>query len=79
VSALYPVPADEEAIDIAGLATLLHVSKDTAYALAQTKAVPAFKVGRVWRFFPSQVLAKLAEPVDAWARSSHSKARRRAG
>jgi excisionase family DNA binding protein len=68
---------DETAIDVGGLAEMLNVSKDTAYNLIHAGDVPAFKVGRVWRMFPSQVREHLAAPVDPWQRSPHSRARRK--
>lgn len=71
-------PAQEAAITVEQLAEMLAVSKDTAYSLIHSGEVPAFKVGRVWRLFPSQVREKLAAPTDPWQRSSHSRARRRA-
>lgn len=73
-----PAPIDEQAATVAEIAEMLNVSTDTVYTKAQAGDIPAFKVGRVWRFYRSQVNAALAEPVDPWRRSSHSRARRRA-
>ena len=43
------------------VATLLRVPKSTVYKLAQNGTVPAFKVGKHWRF--------LLGDIEAWLRS----------
>lgn len=43
------------------IATHLGVTKDTVYAWISDKAMPAHKVGRLWKFQASE--------VDAWVRS----------
>jgi excisionase family DNA binding protein len=37
-------------LDIDGLAEYLHLSKSTAYRLAQRRQIPGQKVGKHWRF-----------------------------
>lgn len=71
--------ADEELpVPIAEMARLLAVSTDSVRRKAKDGSIPAFKVGRVWRFYPSLVIAELTKPRDPWAKSSHScNARRR--
>lgn len=59
---------EEHAIGIAELAAMLGVSTDTAYSLVRSGDVPAFRIGRLWRVWPSQVRAALAAPVDPWQR-----------
>lgn len=72
-------PATEEAIDVAGCAAMLHVSTDTVYHRARSGDLPAFKVGRVWRFWPSEVRKAVAtKPLDPWAQSPASRRARRA-
>ena len=71
-------PDIPRATDIPGIAELLKVSTDKVRSMAIAQEIPGFKVGRLWRFFPDAVIAKLAEPRDPWAQSSKSRARRRA-
>lgn len=42
--------ADVEILNIKEVAALLRVADKTAYTLAQTGELPAFKVGGQWRF-----------------------------
>jgi excisionase family DNA binding protein len=48
-------------VTLAQVAEHLQVSQDTVHRWRETKALPAHRVGRVWRF-------KLSE-VDEWVRS----------
>ncbi len=43
------------------IADHLGVSKDTVYAWIAKRAMPAHRVGRLWKFQPSE--------VDAWVRT----------
>ncbi len=70
---------EEHAIGITELAAMLGVSTDTAYTLVRSGDVPAFRVGRLWRVWPTEVRAALAAPADSWARSGRSESRRRLG
>jgi len=58
----------ERAVNADEIAELLAVHRSTIYSLARSGAIPAFKVGRMWRFFPSQVIAHLNRPRDPWAK-----------
>lgn len=55
-------------------ANILRVHPQTVYSKATTDrpapagCIPGFRVGRAWRFFPSEVRAHLAEGTDPWAR-----------
>lgn len=66
------------ATDIRGLAEILNVSTDKVRRMAIAKEIPAFKVGRVWRFFPDAVVEKLGAAPDPWKQSTKSRSRRRA-
>lgn len=57
----------EPAVGTAEQALQLGVSKDTIYRLVRQGTIPGFKVGRDWRFYPSQVQQALSSPVDLWA------------
>lgn len=73
--------ADEDAVDIAAIAQMLDVSTDTVRRQAKVGELPAFKVGRVWRFFPSKVRAHLEGQTagrDPWAMPAASRRARRA-
>jgi excisionase family DNA binding protein len=72
------VTEHEQAVDLKGIAAVLNVSVDTARRKAKTGDIPSFRVGSLYRFFPSAVVAHLSEPVDEWAMSSASKNSRRA-
>jgi excisionase family DNA binding protein len=48
-------------LSAADIAAHLGVTKDTIYAWIAEKGMPAHKVGRLWRFQPSE--------VDDWVRS----------
>ena len=65
----------EHAVDLIGLAEILHVSVDTVRAKANAGDIPGFKVGRMWRFMPSVVIAHLSVTADPWQRSSGSQRR----
>ena len=57
----------ETAVGVAEQALRLGVSKDTIYRLVRRGTIPGFKVGRDWRFLPTQVEQALNTPVDLWA------------
>jgi excisionase family DNA binding protein len=67
----------ENAVDVAGMAEILLCSEHTIYRLARGGAIPGVRVGRSWRFYPSEVKAKLSEPVDPWKLSTRSLAQLR--
>lgn len=67
----------ELAVDADSLSQLLEVSRETIYRLARSGDIPSIRVGRVWRFYPSEVKAKLAEPHDPWKQSTRSRSTRR--
>jgi excisionase family DNA binding protein len=50
--------AEEGVLTLAELADYLHVSRTTIYSLLKRKELPAFKVGRDWRF--------TFEEIDRW-------------
>ena len=64
----------EDAVNVKQLAALLAVHEQTVYSKASEErptpsgCIPGFRVGRAWRFFPSEVKAELASGVDPWAR-----------
>lgn len=63
---------DEETVDAAGIAELLRVSMQTAYARAKAGQMPAMKAGTWWRLFRSEVLTHLNPPKrekEWWERS----------
>lgn len=57
----------EEAVTVRELAGLLGVHQNTVYAKAGGE-IPGFRVGRSWRFFPSEVRAALAASADPFVR-----------
>ena len=65
----------EHAVDLIGLAEILHVSVDTVRTKANAGELPGFKVGRMWRFMPSVVVAHLSVAADPWQRSAGSQRR----
>ena len=67
----------ELAVDADSLSQLLEVSRETIYRLARSGDIPSIRVGRVWRFYPSEVKAKLSEPHDPWKQSARSRSTRR--
>lgn len=72
------VAPDEQAVGIAAIAVMLGVSKDTVYHRAQSGDLPGFKVGRVWRFWPSAVREAVSpKPIDSWAMPAASRRARR--
>lgn len=72
------IPADDEIpVPLSEMARRLNTSPDTVRRMAKAGTIPAFKVGRDWRFFPSLVIAELSKPRDPWAKSSHSRNARR--
>ena len=52
---------DTQVLTLMEVAALLRVPKSTVYKLAQNGTVPAFKVGKHWRF--------LLEDITEWLRN----------
>ena len=52
---------DTQVLTLMEVAALLRVPKSTVYKLAQNGTVPAFKVGKHWRF--------LLRDIEVWLRS----------
>lgn len=50
--------SNEETLKLKDIATLLKVSEKTAYSMAQTRELPAYKVRGQWRFS--------RKDIDAW-------------
>jgi excisionase family DNA binding protein len=71
------VAGHERTVDVTDLASILGVSTDTVYRMVRSGDLPGFKLGGVWRFFPSTVKAHLERPKDAWQQSTRSRARKR--
>lgn len=46
-------------VKLSEMARRLNASPEKVYRMAQRGEIPAFKVGRQWRFFPSKVIASL--------------------
>lgn len=68
----------EEAVGIPQIARMLHISTDTVYRKARAGEIPGFKLGGLWRFFPSEVKEHIKAPkVDPWAQSARSLGRKR--
>jgi excisionase family DNA binding protein len=67
----------EPMVDANALASLLEVNRETVYRLARSGAIPSIRVGRVWRFYPSEVKERLAQPHDPWKQSARSRTARR--
>ena len=55
---------DTQVLTLVEVAALLRVPKSTVYKLAQNRIVPAFKVGKHWRF--------LLRDVEGWLRSQRN-------
>lgn len=71
---------NEPALDLAGIAAILNVSRDTAYRWARAKKIPGVQPDGAhgkWLFFESEVKAHLTKPVDPWARPARSRAAKR--
>lgn len=70
----------EDAVGIPEIASMLNVSPDTIRRQAKAGDLPGFKVGRVWRFFPSKVRDHLEQAAnrDPWAMPPASRRARRA-
>lgn len=49
-----------EVLDLDGACEFLKIAKPTLYKYARTGAIPAFKVGRIWRFHKAS--------LDDWVR-----------
>ena len=64
-------------VDLKTMARILGVSQDTIRSLALSGEIPAFKVGRLWRFDSTRVLEHLNRPRDPWAQSRRSRGRKR--
>ena len=69
-------PEIELTVDVAELAVILKKSPWTVRKLARNGDIPAFKVGKDWRFYPSEVRAHLTRP-RTWNQSAQSRGRKR--
>ncbi len=76
----------EEILTIQEVAKLLKVADKTVYTMAQKGALPAFKVGGLWRFRRQDLDAWISERVgriseyrkDARTKTKHAKRKSRA-
>lgn len=50
-----------EVLDLKGACDFLKIAKPTLYKYIRTGQIPAFKVGRIWRFHK--------ESLDTWVRN----------
>ena len=57
----------EKPVGVPEIAAFLDVSEYTVREYAKAGVVPGHKLGRQWRFFPSEVRARLTETSDPWA------------
>ena len=55
---------DDRWLNVDEIARYLGVSRDTVYAWITGRAMPAHKVGRLWKFKQGE--------VDAWVRQGHA-------
>lgn len=58
------------ALSVPQAAALLSVSASTIYAQVRAGALPAHRIGSMWRFFESELLVSTRH--DPWTRSSRS-------
>lgn len=65
----------ETAVDVATVAAHLNLHPQTVYAHAKSGLIPGFRVGRAWRFYLSQIDARLSAQSDPWARTARGKRR----
>lgn len=65
--------AQEAAVTVTDIATLLRKHPSTIYRLVNSGDIPGFKVGGEWRFFESKVLEHLNATPDPWAQSARSR------
>jgi excisionase family DNA binding protein len=66
----------DELVDPVEMARILGVSRETVVRYAKLGDIPSLRVGTLWRFDPTSVLAALATPsVDLWAKPSRKKLR----
>ena len=66
----------EAAVDAREMARLLGVSPDTVRRRAALGELPGVRIGRQWRFWPSEVkqhLERRSSARDPWARSAASR------
>lgn len=72
--------AGEDMVTAVELADILRVSPQTVWRMARQKEIPAMKIGRSYRFYPSEVRFKLANPATppSWSQSARSTSRKRA-
>lgn len=52
---------DDEILTLEEASRLLKLSKSTLYGLAQRKKIPAFKLGKSWRFVKAYLIRWLEE------------------
>lgn len=56
---------DEQLLSIRDVAQFLQLNQTTIYAWAQQGTLPGYKLGRTWRFRPSEIEAWLEERRNA--------------
>jgi len=56
---------DEQMMSIRDVADFLKLNQTTVYAWAQQGTLPGYKLGRTWRFRPSEIEAWLEERRSA--------------
>lgn len=67
----------EETVTAEEVAAKLRITVQTVYRHARRGVIPGFRVGRLWRFYESDIDAHRALPQDPWAQSSRGRGRRR--
>lgn len=70
--------AEEAAVGVRDLAAILNTHPDTVRRLTRKGTIPGFKLGGVWRYFPSKVTEALQPSTDTWAQPARSIRARRA-
>ena len=67
---------DDKALTVSELAVILQVSGHMVYRYAADGTIPAFRVGRSWRFWLADVKRALEAPsADPWAKPIRKKIR----
>jgi excisionase family DNA binding protein len=67
--------APERMLTVKQVADLLQLSPDTIYRYANKGTIPSHKIGGVWRFVESEIMASRDSSVDDWARNSRQRAK----
>lgn len=64
IAEVHPGSLSTETVDVEQIAAMLNVTPATVYRMVKANEIPCYRVGRLLRFVPAEVIASLKHRVD---------------